>query len=496
MAIPLTKIIFPYNIHMQKTFPLKYHVPTPITGGQIPFLRLARREDRRQKCREVIALSQKDYCTVAELDIKEGKDNNEEITIPKEPERKLADIWHDIHGVDDWDGMLDPLDPLLRSELIRYGEMVQACHDAFDFEPFSKYCGSCKYAPSEFFECLGMAQHGYQVNSYIHATYNINLPNIFQRSLRPDAWSHTANWIGYIAVSNDEMSAHLGRRDITIAWRGTKTKLAWIADFMYFLRPVTLKKIPCPDPRVKVESGFLNLYTNKSQSSQICKRSAREHVLEEVRRLVSQYQNENLSITITGHSLGSALAILSAYDIAETGVDVMDDGQAVPICVFSFAGPRVGNTWFKERFAQLGVKVLRVVNIHDKIPEAPGLFLNEHIPPMLRKLGEASLWFYSHVGAELTLDHKSSPFLKETNDLACYHNLEAHLHLLDGYQGKGQRFVLTSGRDIALVNKQADFLKDHLLVPPNWQQHENKGLVRNNEGRWVQRERLNLGDCP
>lgn len=110
-----------------------------------------------------------------------------------------------------------------------------------------------------FFECLGMTQHGYQVNSYIHATYNINLPNIFQRSLRPDAWSHTANWIGYIAVSNDEMSAHLGRRDITIAWRGTKTKLEWIADFMYFLRPITLKKIPCPDPRVKVESGFLNL---------------------------------------------------------------------------------------------------------------------------------------------------------------------------------------------------------------------------------------------
>lgn len=82
------------------------------------------------------------------------------ISKAKEPERKLADIWRDIHGVDDWDGMLDPLDPLLRSELIRYGEMVQACYDAFDFEPFSKYCGCCKYAPSEFFECLGMTQHG------------------------------------------------------------------------------------------------------------------------------------------------------------------------------------------------------------------------------------------------------------------------------------------------------------------------------------------------
>ena len=70
------------------------------------------------------------------------------------------------------------------------------------------------------------------------------------------------------------------------------------------------------------------------------------------------YPNEELSITITGHSLGSALAILSAYDIVETGLNVMSDCRAVPVSVFSFSGPRVGNVRFKERLETLGVKVL------------------------------------------------------------------------------------------------------------------------------------------
>ena len=43
----------------------------------------------------------------------------------KQPERRLADVWREVHGQDDWVGLLDPMDPILRSELIRYGEMAQ-----------------------------------------------------------------------------------------------------------------------------------------------------------------------------------------------------------------------------------------------------------------------------------------------------------------------------------------------------------------------------------
>ncbi|BAS93839.1 Os05g0390000 [Oryza sativa Japonica Group] len=415
---------------------------------------------------------------------------------------ELAARWREIHGRDDWAGLLDPMDPLLRSELIRYGEFAQACYDAFDYDPSSRYCGSCKYPRRAFFDRLGMpaAARGYTVTRYLYATSNFRFPNFFSQS-RAGAkiWSQRANWIGYVAVSTDEETARLGRRDIAIAWRGTVTRLEWVSDLMDFLRPVADEGIPCPDREVKVESGFVDLYTDKDPTCRFCKYSAREQVLTEVRRLVTRYAalGEDVSVTVTGHSLGSALAMISAYDIAESGAASAAHGggkeAAAAVCVYSFAGPRVGNARFKERFeGELGVKALRVVNVHDGVARMPGILLNEGAPAALRRVAEGILrvpWCYAHVGVELALDHKRSPFLKDTLDPACFHNLEAHLHLLDGYHGRGERFVLASGRDPALVNKACDFLKDHHCVPPCWRQDENKGMVRAPDGRWVQPDR-------
>ncbi|XP_062231288.1 phospholipase A1-Igamma1, chloroplastic-like [Phragmites australis] len=415
----------------------------------------------------------------------------------KQHQDELPARWREIHGSDDWAGLLDPMDQLLRSELIRYGELAQACYDAFDYDPSSRYCGSCKYSRRDFFERLGMpgAARGYAVSRYLYATSNFRFPNLFPQS-RAGAriWSQSANWIGYVAVSTDEESARLGRRDVAIAWRGTVTRLEWVADLMDFLRPVADEGIPCQDPEVKVLSGFVDLYTDKDPTCRFCKYSAREQVLMEVRRLVGRYTalGEDVSITVTGHSLGSALAMLSAYDIAESSANLANDKTAA-VCVYSFGGPRVGNAAFKRRFeAELGVKALRVVNVHDNVPRMPGILLNEGAPEAVRRVAEGLLrvpWCYHHVGVELAIDHKRSPFLKDTLDPACYHNLEAHLHLLDGYHGHGERFVLASGRDPALVNKACDFLKDHHGVPPCWRQDENKGMVRGRDGRWVQPDR-------
>ncbi|KAI9080231.1 hypothetical protein K1719_037625 [Acacia pycnantha] len=89
------------------------------------------------------------------------------------------------------------------------------------------------------------------------------------------------------------------------------------------------------------------------------------------------YRDEELSITITGHSLGNALAILSAYDIVETGLNVKKDSRATSITMFSFSGPRVGNVRFRERLKWLGVKVLREYNAHDVVPRLPRFLFNE-----------------------------------------------------------------------------------------------------------------------
>lgn len=410
---------------------------------------------------------------------------------------RLPEEWRQIHGESDWAGLLEPMDPLLRSEVIRYGEMAQACYDAFDFDPFSKYCGSCRFTRRSFFSSLEMPHHlGYAVTRYLYATANINLPNFFKHSRWSKMWSKHANWAGYVAVSDDATTKLLGRRDITIAFRGTVTRLEWVADLMDFLKPISSNGIPCPDHTVKVESGFLDLYTDKEETCGYAKYSAREQVLSEVKRLLEIYNKEEVSVTITGHSLGSALAILSAYDIVETGVNVMRDSRGVAVTVMSFSGPRVGNVRFKERLEGLGVKVLRVVNVHDVVPKAPGVVFNEHLPAAVMKVAEGLPWSYWHVGVELALDHKKSPFLNPNADAVSAHNLEALLHLLDGYHGKGERFVLASGRDPALVNKGCDFLKDHYLIPPNWRQDANKGMIRSNDGRWMQPERPKLEDHP
>ncbi|XP_042518318.1 phospholipase A1-Igamma2, chloroplastic-like [Macadamia integrifolia] len=498
MAIPLPMIALSLEGQVSNAFTSQNPAPLPLLSHKHKRFHTVELATRRTLPVVVTQVLSERNESMASIITDLNKEEQQQMVEDEEKkeEKRLADCWHEIHGKDDWIGMLDPMDPLLRSELIRYGEMAQACYDAFDFDPYSKYCGSCRFNRRRFFERLGMTSLGYDVSRYIYATSNINLPNFFKTSRWPKVWSRSANWIGYVAVSNDETSVRLGRRDITIAWRGTVTRLEWIADLMDYLRPVSSDKIPCPDPSVKVESGFLDVYTYKDENCRFCKYSAREQILTEVKRLIQQYPNEELSISVTGHSLGAALAILSAYDIVETGVDLTEDGRTVPVSVFSFSGPRVGNVRFKERLESLGVKVLRVVNVHDTVAKVPGLFFNEHVPEFVQKMAEGLPWCYSHVGVELALDHKNSPFLKDINDPTNFHNLEVHLHLLDGYHGKGKRFVLSSKRDIALVNKAADFLKDHHLVPPFWRQDENKGMVRNYEGRWVQPERPKLDEHP
>nr|XP_023875575.1 phospholipase A1-Igamma3, chloroplastic [Quercus suber] len=416
----------------------------------------------------------------------------------KEEEEPLCEIWKEIQGCNDWEGLLDPMNSHLRNEIIRYGEFAQACYDSFDFDPHSKYCGTCKYQGAHFFEKLDMANCGYEISRYLYATSNINLPNFFQKAKMSSVWSTHANWMGYVAVTTDEEEVkRLGRRDIVVAWRGTVTYLEWISDLKDILHPANFGD----DPTIKIETGFYDLYTKKEDACKYCSYSAREQVLAEIKRLTDYYRGEEISITITGHSLGAALAKLSAYDIAEMRLNIVHDGECVtnkiPITVYSFAGPRVGNLKFKERCDELGVKVLRVINVQDKVPNVPGIIANEKF--QFQKYVEDAMsfpWSYAHVGVELALDHTHSPFLKPTNDMGCAHNLEAHLHLVDGYHGKERRFCLVNKRDIALVNKCCDFLKSEYGVPPCWRQDKNKGMVRNSDGRWVLPERPRLEAHP
>ncbi|XWS13247.1 hypothetical protein CRYUN_Cryun36dG0021200 [Craigia yunnanensis] len=329
----------------------------------------------------------------------------------------MSHFWREVQGSNNWENLVEPLHPLLRKEIIRYGEFVAACYKAFDLDPNSKRYLNCKYGKKSMLKEVGMENSGYQVTKYIYATPDVNIP--IQNG------ASCGRWIGYVAVSSDDAVKRLGRRDVLITFRGTVTNHEWIANFMSSLTPARLDPHN-PRPEVKVESGFLSLYTSDETDSKFGLESCREQLLSEVSRLINKYKGEELSISLAGHSMGSALALLLAYDISELGLNKTDSDQDhIPVTVFSFGGPRVGNSSFKQRCDELGVKMLRIVNVNDPITKLPGVLFNENF----RVLGGRyefpwSCSCYAHVGVELVLD-----FFNVQNP-SCVHDLETYISLL------------------------------------------------------------------
>ncbi|XP_010052014.2 phospholipase A1-Igamma1, chloroplastic [Eucalyptus grandis] len=398
----------------------------------------------------------------------------------KSPKEVISSKWREMHGSSDWKDLLDPLHPWLRREIIKYGELAQATYDAFDFDSFSEYCGSCRYNKHKLFDELGLKQNGYKVTEYIYAMSHMEIPRWLERSRLADTWSKDSNWIGYIACSDDEETRRIGRRDILVAWRGTVAPSEWYEDFQRKLEPIGHGD----DHHARVEHGFLSIYTSKSKSTRYNKSSASEQVMSEIRKLVDLYRDrgEEVSLTITGHSLGGALALLNAHEASSTIPNL-------PVSVISFGAPRVGNGAFRDELHQKGVKTLRVVVKQDMVPKMPGLVFNEGLERFDEHITGALEWVYTHVGAELKLDVQSSPYLKHGLNFLGFHMTETYLHLVDGFLSTRSNFRVDAKRDVALVNKACDMLVDELRVPHSWYQLANKGLVCNEYGKWVKPRR-------
>ncbi|XP_004489153.3 galactolipase DONGLE, chloroplastic [Cicer arietinum] len=335
--------------------------------------------------------------------------------------KTLSNFWREVQGCNNWENLLDPLHPLLRQEIIRYGEFVKASYKAFDLDQNSKRYLNCKYGKKNMFKEVGMENCGYEVTKYIYATPP-NITNIIENN---NINNNSGRWIGYVAVSTDESFKKLGRRDIIVTFRGTVTHQEWISNLMSSLTPANLDPHN-PLPQVKVESGFLSLYTSDESSSKFGLRSCREQLLNEVSRLMKKYKGENISISLAGHSMGSALALLLAYDITELGLNKKNKQDFASVSVFSFGGPRVGNLEFKKRCEELGVKVLRITNVNDPITKLPGVLFNENFRVLLGGRYEFpwSCSCYAHVGVELVLD-----FFNVQNP-SCVHDLDTYIGLL------------------------------------------------------------------
>jgi hypothetical protein len=78
---------------------------------------------------------------------------HEELIIPTAYKNiSLADMWKDIQGANSWNGLLDPINAVLKAEILRYGDFSELCYDAFD----SKLSMN-DYSPDQLFRSCEMA---------------------------------------------------------------------------------------------------------------------------------------------------------------------------------------------------------------------------------------------------------------------------------------------------------------------------------------------------
>ncbi|KAF8667157.1 hypothetical protein HU200_053346 [Digitaria exilis] len=383
----------------------------------------------------------------------------------------IAKRWRELHGAQSWKGLLDPLDIDLRKSIISYGELAEATYDGFNTERRSPHAGACMYGHDELLSKSGVAAAGhYRVTKFIYATSGVPLPDAFLLLPLPalkDVWSRDSNFMGYVAVATDDGAAALGRRDVVVAWRGTVQTLEWVNNLSFTPVPAAgvLGHAASAHPFAVVHGGFLSLYTSSHAESKFTQTSARDQVLEEVRRLMEMYKDEERSITVTGHSLGGALSTLNAVDMVAAGVNA-----SCPVTAVVFASPHVGDRFFRAAFGSFeGLRALHVKNLGDVVHAYPPLG-------------------YVDVAVALHINTSRSPYLAWPGTVLTMHNLECYLHGVAGEQGSAGGFRLEVERDVALVNKGADALKEEYPVPASWWVAQHKGMVKNDQGKWELRD--------
>lgn len=161
--------------------------------------------------------------------------------------------------------------------------------------------------------------------------------------------------------------------NIYVVFRGTKTVVEWFDDAQLGQVPYTFLA-----GGGLTEQGFTSVYA-----------TIHAEIVQTVNQLAQS--GDFTALYVTGHSLGGALAVLAAPELA----------KATPFSspvMYSFAGPRAGNPKFGLGTYDPNVATSwRVVNTNDLIPKLPNQVT------VVFEGGTYKTYFYRHVETELDI---------------------------------------------------------------------------------------------
>lgn len=200
------------------------------------------------------------------------------------------------------------------------------------------------------------------------------------------AWSredHNRLVISFRGTTSKENWKSNLRADQQVLWIKSRG-LSWRRSYLERLTDVAAK-IPLLNMALpRVHRGFWIAYE-----------SIRDE-LKDVTRLILD-ENPGISVYITGHSMGGALAVIAAYDFAVN--------FSIQVAMYNFGGPRVGNPSFRQPYDRCVPTSYRVVMDGDIVPGWP------------------KFWgLYQHVGTEISLDLAGNLIVDPSF-------IERHLHI-------------------------------------------------------------------
>lgn len=249
---------------------------------------------------------------------------------------------------------------------IRYAQLVGI---AYSVAPNAAYTADTKAA---------IAQAGF---TFVDALYG--------NELATDVSPHTGETVtyGFLATS--------AAGELVAVLRGTQTLDEWIHDAAFLFVPN-----PIHAGGGLTEDGFTAIYRSLRAGEDPNSPAA-------ISAITTLAGSGAISkVTITGHSLGAALATL-------LGLDVGLNSGAKFTQVYTFASPRVGELFFQHTYDSVVPYTYRVHHRSDLVPNVP-------------------LYPYEHVGNDLEL---VAPYNAICANLLCWHSLDTYLWLMDQESG-------------------------------------------------------------